>query len=80
MERTLHQLRPGETGVVDCVRGEEALRVRLYDMGLTPGATVQVVRRAPLGDPVQIRLRGYGLTLRRSAAQGVILRAKERLS
>lgn len=67
--RTLDQLLPGESAQVRRVGGEGALRRRLMDMGVTAGASVAVVKASPLGDPVEYRVRGYSLTLRKSEAQ-----------
>lgn len=61
---TLNQLTPGNSGVIRSVGGEGALRLRLLDMGLIPGTAVAVRKIAPLGDPIEIRIRGYELTLR----------------
>jgi len=60
----LNQLKPGESGIIDAVGGEGALRRRLLDMGLTPGTRVLVRKVAPFGDPLELFLRGYELTLR----------------
>lgn len=61
---TLAKLKPGESGVIKSVGGEGALRLRLLDMGLIPGTAVSVRKIAPLGDPIEIHIRGYELTLR----------------
>jgi Fe2+ transport system protein FeoA len=61
---TLDRLRPGESGVIKYVGGQGALRNRLLDMGLTPGTLVSIHKIAPLGDPVELNIRGYELTLR----------------
>lgn len=61
---TLDQLTIGESAVVTAVGGEGALRRRLLDMGITPKTSIMVRKRAPLGDPIEICLRGYELTLR----------------
>ena len=61
---TLNQLAPGRGGIIRTVGGEGALRLRLLDMGLIPGTAVSVRKVAPLGDPIEIRIRGYELTLR----------------
>jgi Fe2+ transport system protein FeoA len=53
------------------VGGEGALRRRLMEMGLLPGTSVEVVRVAPLGDPIEVRLRGYSLSLRRADARSI---------
>jgi len=73
--RTLDQLRPGETALVHCVGGSGPLRRRLLDMGLVRGAAVTMIKTAPLGDPIQYRVRGYHLALRRAEAQLVTLEA-----
>ena len=65
---TLNQLHSGQSGTVRRVSGEGAIRRRLMDMGLVRGARVDVVKAAPLGDPVEYRLYGYHLSLRRSEA------------
>lgn len=61
---TLNELSKGETGKIKAVGGEGALRLRLLDMGLIPRTTVELVKIAPMGDPIEIRVRGYELTLR----------------
>lgn len=66
---TLNQLTNGQTAVVKKITGEGAVRRRLLDMGLVKGVTVERVRSAPLGDPVEYLLRGYHLSLRRSEAE-----------
>lgn len=61
---TLDELKVGASGVITAVGGEGALRCRLLDMGLTPRAKVTLQKVAPMGDPIEIRVRGYELTLR----------------
>ncbi len=68
---TLDRLKVGETGVIRVVGGEGILRRRLLDMGLTPKTKVMVRRRAPLGDPIEVNLRGYELTLRLEDAEKI---------
>ena len=63
---TLEQAKVGQTFTVLHVRGEGALRRRLLDMGILPGTAVTVTGAAPLGDPLELTLRGYTLTLRRA--------------
>lgn len=65
---TLRDLKPGESGTITAVGGKGALRRRLLEMGLTPGAKLTVQKTAPLGDPIEIRVRGYHLTLRKDDA------------
>lgn len=61
---TLDQLAVGRQGIITAVRGEGALRRRLLAMGFTPGAGVMIRKTAPLGDPVELCLRGYELAIR----------------
>ncbi len=70
---TLDKLPVGETGVIAAVGGQGALRRRLLDMGLTPGTRVTLHKMAPMGDPVELELRGYSLTLRKEDAAEVSL-------
>ncbi|HET7322513.1 MAG TPA: FeoA family protein [Longimicrobiaceae bacterium] len=70
---TLAELQPGERGKVTRVEAEGDAARRLMDMGLIRGTTVEVVRRAPLGDPMEVKLRGFMLTLRRSEAEQVMV-------
>ena len=74
---TLDKLKPGQAGVVSEVGGEGALRLRLLDMGIIPGTHVSVRKVAPMGDPIQIQLRGYELTLRLEDAARITLREVE---
>ena len=67
----LGDLSPGERAVVQGVRCAPGVRRRLLEMGLLPGTELSVVRRAPMGDPIEVRLRGYSLSLRKSEASGV---------
>lgn len=69
--KTLAQMVIGERGVVKSVKGEGVIRRRLFDMGITPGAEIYLRKKAPLGDPIEIALRGYELTLRKSEAAQV---------
>ena len=68
---TLNELQTGQSGIITAVGGEGALRCRLLDMGLTPRTRVTLQKRAPMGAPVEIRLRGYELTLRVEDAQSI---------
>lgn len=65
----------GERGVIRKVSGEGRLRRRMFDMGVTPGAEVMLKKRAPLGDPIEITIRGYALSLRKSEAENIELEA-----
>ena len=68
---TLDSLVPGESGIIVSVGGSGALRHRLLDMGLTPRTAVRVERSAPMGDPMELYLRGYRLTLRKEDASKI---------
>lgn len=68
---TLADLKIGQSGIIRAVDGDTALRRRLLDMGLTPNTKVMVRKLAPLGDPMQIYLRGYELTLRKADAANI---------
>ena len=74
---TLDQLPVGKTAVITAVGGEGALRCRLLDMGLIPGTAVTVRKVAPMGDPMELRLRGYELTLRAADAKNIEISSKE---
>jgi Fe2+ transport system protein FeoA len=68
---TLSELAVGARGKVVKVTGEDQISSRLLEMGLTPGASVQLLGTAPLGDPVELSIRGYRLSIRRSEAARV---------
>ncbi|HRI87953.1 MAG TPA: ferrous iron transport protein A [Candidatus Hydrogenedentes bacterium] len=65
---TLNQLKPGQTGIVSALRGDGAIHQRLQEMGIIEGASLEVIRMAPLGDPMEILVQGYHLSLRKSEA------------
>ena len=69
--KLLSQLSVGEKGIVKSVQGEGAVRRRLFDMGITSGTEIYLRKKAPLGDPIEISLRGYELTLRKAEAAHV---------
>ena len=77
MTKTLEDFVPGEKGVITAIAGEGRVRRRLFDMGVTPGAEVVMRKKAPLGDPIEITLRGYELTLRKSEAACVTLEVRK---
>ncbi|MCR5092526.1 MAG: ferrous iron transport protein B [Lachnospiraceae bacterium] len=68
---TLKELKPGESGRILTVGGEGALRQHLLDMGVIPGGFVHVVKFAPMGDPVELKIHGYELTLRLAEAEQI---------
>ena len=70
---TIDDLKIGQSGTIAAVGGEGALRLRFLDMGLIPGTRVQLQKVAPMGDPIQILVRGYELTIRREDARQITL-------
>ena len=66
---TLRQVKVGQTCIVKRVHGEGALRRRIMDMGITKGVDIYVRKVAPLGDPVEVTVRGYELSLRKADAE-----------
>lgn len=71
MQTTLDKLQPGERAKVMKVDGEGRVRVRIFDMGITPGVEVMLRKVAPLGDPIEITVRNYELSLRKEEASAV---------
>ena len=76
MEKTLDKLAIGEFGDVKFIGGEGKIRRRMLDMGITPGTEVYLRKMAPLGDPIEITIRGYELTLRKAEACFVLVEVK----
>ena len=70
---TIDDLKIGQSGTINRVGGEGALRFRFLDMGLIPGTAVKLQKIAPMGDPIQIQVRGYELTIRREDARQITL-------
>lgn len=77
MVKKLSEFKAGEHGVIKTVAGEGMIRRRLFDMGVTPGAEIYLRKRAPLGDPLEVTIRGYELTLRKTEADCVTMEAEE---
>ena len=72
---SLADLPIGQRAIVKDVEGEGRMMVRLLEMGFVPGVVVALVKRAPLGDPLELRLRGYHVSLRRAEARAVRVEA-----
>ena len=68
---TLAKLKPGESGKITAIGAIGPLRRRLLDMGVLVGETVKVVKVAPLGDPIEITVKSYQLSLRKQEAEGI---------
>lgn len=77
MEKLLSDFIIGEQGVIKTVGGDGRIRRRLFDMGVTLGAEVYLRKKAPLGDPLEVTIRGYELTLRKSEASIVTMEIKD---
>jgi len=71
---SLDNLKPGQRATIEAVQGDDALVQRLLEMGMLEGEEIEVVGFAPLGDPMEIRLRDYRLSLRRLEAAGITVR------
>ena len=69
--RTLRDLKVGESGIISKVRTSGALKQRFMDMGITKGTGVKVIKIAPLGDPIEIEIRGYNLSVRKTDAENI---------
>lgn len=77
MQRTLADLRPQESSRIRTVTGTDGISQRLSELGFTAGQVVRVVRMAPLGDPMQVRIRGFDLAVRRLEATRVLIEPPE---
>ncbi len=74
---SLEQLKAGESGTVVAVHGQGAVKRRLMDMGLTRNVQVSIRKLAPLGDPIELTVRGYELTLRKTEAELILVQREE---
>ena len=73
MEKTVNDMKNGEQAVVTGLGCSGALRRRIIDMGITPGAVIIMRKAAPMGDPLEINVRGYELSIRRSEAKEITI-------
>ncbi|HJH04551.1 FeoA family protein [Victivallis vadensis] len=71
--KTLRDVPVGETAVVAKLTGAGALKRRIMDMGITRGTRILIRKVAPLGDPIEVNIRGYELSLRKSEAENILL-------
>ncbi len=74
MSMTLRELKPGEKGQIEKVAGGGAVKRRIAEMGVTKGSLVEVIRVAPLGDPIDVKIKGYHLSLRKEEAAGIAVK------
>ena len=72
--KTLRDLKIGESGVIAKVGTTGALKQRFLDMGITKGIEVKVLKVAPLGDPIEVEIRGYNLSIRKGDAEKIEMR------
>lgn len=70
---TLKEVKPGKSASVIKLTGEGALKRRIMDMGITKGVQILVRKVAPLGDPIEVNVRGYELSLRKSEAENIVV-------
>ncbi len=75
-EITLNRLEPGDKAKIIQIKGKGSARRRLLDMGMVPGVEVEMVRNAPLGDPMQFLVKGYNLALRKNEAEQIVVQLK----
>ncbi|MCI9104613.1 MAG: ferrous iron transport protein A [Lachnospiraceae bacterium] len=71
---TLRDLKPGQEGVVVAIAAAGSMKRRIMDMGITPGVKMRVIKVAPFGDPIEVNVRGYELSLRKEEAQQIEMR------
>jgi ferrous iron transport protein A len=71
---TLRDLKPGQEGTVISIGEKGPMRRRIMDMGVTPGILIKVIKVAPLGDPVEVNVRGYELSLRKAEAENILVK------
>lgn len=70
----LRELNPGQEGIVTSIGQKGPLKKRIMDMGVTPGIKIKVVKVAPLGDPIEVNIRGYELSLRKAEAENIMVK------
>ena len=71
--KNLTDVNIGEQVVVKSLQNDSAVKKRLLEMGITPGATLKITGKAPMGDPIEVLVRGYKLTLRKNEANAILL-------
>ncbi|MCD4806773.1 MAG: ferrous iron transport protein A [Methanococcoides sp.] len=72
-ETTLNLLEPGSKAKVIQITGRGSARRRILDMGMVPGAEIEVIRKAPMGDPLEFLVKGYNLSLRKAEAELIVV-------
>ncbi|MDR3351056.1 MAG: ferrous iron transport protein A [Prevotellaceae bacterium] len=79
MAKLLNQFKAGECGQVEKLTVAGPLRRRLLDMGITPGTEITFKKAAPLGDPIELMIRGYKLAIRRAEAEAVLMKTEDEI-
>jgi len=77
VNRPLGELKPGEKGKVAKVSGKGSIHRRILDMGVVPGTKIEIERVAPLGDPIEVKIKDYHLSLRKEEAANISLEVEE---
>jgi len=77
LQKKLSELKTGEKAIIIQVQGSGALRRRLLDMGLVRGTEIEMVRKSPLGDPLEFLVKGYNLSLRKMECENVYVEVKQ---
>ena len=70
---SLNELHPGDRATIRSIQGTTVEEAHLMEMGLLPGTAVELIKRAPLGDPIELRIRRYHLSIRRSEARAIMV-------
>ena len=70
---TLAELKKNEQGIIASIKSKGEIRRRLLDMGIIKGALFKVIRRAPLGDPIEIKIKNFNLSLRKQEAEQILV-------
>ena len=76
MIKSLNNLKQGETGIITAFKGKGEVRKHLMEMGLVKGSDIKVERVAPLGDPIEVKIKGYSLSLRKEDAKQIEIEIK----
>lgn len=77
MEKHLNEFDVGQKGIVKKIEAEGKIKRRLFDMGVTPNTEIYLKKLAPLGDPIEVTIRGYELTLRKDEANKILMEVVE---
>lgn len=76
---TLKELKPGEQGIIESITGSSAIKRRIRDMGVTNGSLIEVIRVAPMGDPIEVKVKDYHLSLRKDEAADIVVHTPKKI-